>query len=68
MKYAVDKIIDEIVTLENIETKEIENIPLELLPEGIKESTILKKIYIIDEQEEIERKENIQSLFDKLKN
>ena len=68
MKYAVDKIEEEIVTLENIETKEIENIPLELLPEGIKESTILKKIYIIDEQEEIERKENIQSLFDKLKN
>ena len=68
MKYAVDKIEEDLVTLENIETKEIETVSIGNLPKNIKEGTILKKMYVIDTEEETKRKKNIKSIFDKLKN
>ena len=37
MKYAVDKILDGIVTIENIETGEIKNIGINNFPKDIKE-------------------------------
>lgn len=69
MKYAIDKIEDNLVTLENIETNEIETVSKEILPENIKEGSILikKVIYEIDSNEEQKRRKRINRLFDKLK-
>ena len=69
MKYAIDKIEDNIVTLENLETKEIENISMDLLPKNIKEGTIIKKtiLYEIDKQEEQKRRTSLKNRFHKLK-
>ena len=44
MKFSVDEIIDNIVKLENLDTKEIIYIDAYLLPTGIKENDILLKI------------------------
>ena len=41
MKYAVDKIEGNIVTLESLDTKEKKEVLLEVLPSSIKEGTIL---------------------------
>ena len=41
MKYAVDEIIDDIVVLENIETKEKININKTKLPEDIHDGSII---------------------------
>ena len=41
MKYAVDKIIDEIAVIEDMETREMKEVNLELLPEEIQEGNIL---------------------------
>ena len=37
MRFAIDRINDNIVTLENIETKEMINVDKSLLPKNIKE-------------------------------
>lgn len=70
MKYAVDKIIDDIVTLENIETKEIKNISIDKLPNNIKEGQIVieKEIYELDIEEEDKRRKEINRKLNKLKN
>lgn len=44
MKFSVDEIVDNIVKLENLDTKEIIYIDTYLLPVGIKENDILVKI------------------------
>ena len=41
MKYAVDRIEDNLVIMENLETKEIIEIEKDKLPEDIKDGTIL---------------------------
>ena len=41
MKYAVDKIEENIVTLESLDTKEKKEVLLRVLPSNIKEGTIL---------------------------
>ena len=41
MKYAVDKIEENIVTLESLDTKEKKEVLLRVLPPNIKEGTIL---------------------------
>ena len=49
MKYAVDKIEENIVTLESLDTKEKKEVPLEVLPSNIKEGTILTVARIMSE-------------------
>lgn len=69
MKYAVDKITDNIVTLENLETKEIKEIEIEKLPEGIKEGNIIieESIYKIDYEEEKIRRAMLRAKLNRLK-
>jgi len=66
MKYVIDRIENNIAILENIDSKEIKEIPKSLLPDNVKEGTILKEIYIIDKEQELTRRKNIQIRFDNL--
>lgn len=68
MKYSIDRIEDNIAMIQNIETGEKIEINIELLPENIKEGTILKKEekYTIDEETTNDRKESIQNRFNQL--
>ena len=70
MKYSIDKIEENIATLENLETKEIIEIDITLLPIGAKETSIVTLInneYVLDEVEEQTRKENLLNRFNKLR-
>ena len=69
MRFAIDRINDNIVTLENIETKEMINVDKSLLPKNIKEGNILikKEIYQIDYLFEKERRNKLRSKLDSLK-
>ena len=70
MKYAVDKIEENIVTLESLDTKEKKEVLLEVLPSNIKEGTILKyenEVYKKDEVLEQQRKTSIQNKFNMLR-
>ena len=68
MKYAVDRIVDNIVILENIKNKEIIKVNIELLPQNIIEGSILikrKEKYILSKSNT--RKDKIKRRFNKLK-
>ena len=69
MKYSVDKIIDNIVTIENIETKEKKNININKFPKNIKEGNIVieRTKYIIDKKEEQKRRNIINNKLNELK-
>ena len=70
MKYAVDKIEENIVTLESLDTKEKKEVLLEVLPSNIKEGTILtyeNEVYKKDEVLEHQRKTSIQNKFNMLR-
>lgn len=69
MKYAIDRIIDNIAVLENIETKEKKEVNIDALPENVKEGSILiEKInYILDLDEEEKRREILRARLDRLK-
>lgn len=70
MKYAVDKIEENIVTLESLDTKEKKEVLLRVLPSNIKEGTILtyeNEVYKKDEALEQQRKTSIQNKFDMLR-
>ena len=70
MKYAVDKIEENIVTLESLDTKEKKEVLLEELPSNIKEGTIItyeNEIYKIDEILEHQRRTSIKNKFDMLR-
>jgi len=70
MKYSVDRIIENIAVLENIETKEKLEINLEELPENIKDGTILKlenNKYILDQETQKTREETIREKMERLK-
>ena len=70
MKYAVDKIEENIVTLESLDTKEKKEVLLEVLPSNIKEGTILtyeNEVYKKDEVLEQQRKTSIQNKFNMLR-
>ena len=70
MKYAIDRIEENIAILENINTKEKLEINITELPKGIKEGSILvikDNKYIIDEDEEEKRRKIILEKFNKLK-
>ena len=70
MKYAVDRIEDNLVIIENLETKEIIEIGKDKLPEGIKDGTILiyeDEEYKLDLNEEELRRRQIQARFNRLR-
>lgn len=69
MKYAVDRIEENIAILENIDTKEIVKIELSYLP-VIKEQDILKfenNLYIKDDEEREKRNKLIREKLEKIK-
>lgn len=71
MKYAVDEIIDDIVVLENIETKEKININNTKLPEDIHDGSIIiyeDNSYKIDKELELSREELIRRKLERVKN
>lgn len=71
MKYAVDRIENNIVVLENIDTCEIIEIDKNNLPENIHEGSIIvndNNKYIIDEITEEEKRQSLRNRLDKLKN
>lgn len=71
MKYAVDRIENNIVVLENIDTCEIIEIDINNLPENIHEGSIIvndNNKYIIDEITEEEKRQSLRNRLDKLKN
>lgn len=70
MKYAIDRIENNIAILENINTKEKKEISILNLPPNIHEGTILletNNTYIIDTLEEITRTKLIEEKFKKLR-
>lgn len=70
MKYSIDRIENSIAVLENIDTKEIIEVDVSLLPENIKETNIViyeNKEYKLDQQTEESRKKDLLSRFNKLK-
>lgn len=71
MKYVVDEIIDNIVTLEDIETKEKKYIEKDVLPEDIYDGAILiyeDNTYKLDISEETLRRKRIIEKLNRLKN
>lgn len=70
MKYAVDRIEDNIVVIENLETREIQEIDKKTLPENIKEGSILvldNNEYKLDLNEEELRRKRIKERFNRLR-
>ena len=68
--YSVDRIEEDIVVLENRNTKEIINVDKNILPNNLKEGTILDYIngkYIINEEYTNKIKKDIRNKFDRLK-
>lgn len=71
MIYIIDRIENNIAVLENKDTKEIINIPLNKLPSNLKEGNVLKyenNTYTKDTEEENNRKKAILEKFNKLRN
>lgn len=71
MKYAVDRIEENIVVLENISSGEIVNEDIKKLPKNIKEGNILIKEndkYTLDLDTEKKRREDFRSRLERLKN
>lgn len=70
MKYAVDRIEEEIYVLENIKTGEIIEVKKDEVPEEAHEGSILKVVndeYILDEKEEKKRRTSLRERMEKLK-
>lgn len=70
MKYAIDRIENNIVILENISNNEKIEVSLDILPKNIKEGSIISKKdneYILDLKEEEQRRKNISERFNRLK-
>ena len=71
MKYAVDKIIDDIVTLEDVTTGEIINVDISKLPKNIKETDMLileDGMYKKDDELKKSRLDLIKEKMKRLKN
>ena len=69
MKYAVSEINGGIAVLENIEDGTIKKVKINLLPNNIKEGSIVVegKYYVQDISEEDKRRKKIQDKLNKLK-
>lgn len=70
MKYVIDRIEDNIVICQNLESKEMVEIEKSLLPQNIKDGTILlfeNNEYKLDLKEEELRRQRIRERFNRLK-
>lgn len=70
MKFSIDRIEGTIAILEDIDTKEKKELDISLLPNTIKEGSILllkNNKYTIDKKEEEVRRKRIMAKFNKLK-
>lgn len=70
MKFAIDRIENNIAILENLDTKEKKEVNIKDLPSSIKEGTILSyenNTYTINQDEELIRRKRIITMFNKLK-
>lgn len=70
MKYSVDRIENDKVIIENLETKEKKEVDKALLPPTIHEGTILSLLgnqYKVDEEEEKNRFMRLKEKFNKLR-
>ncbi len=70
MKYAIDRIEEDIAILENLETKEKLEVALNLLPENAHEQAIVtyeNEVFTLDEQTELSRKEALRAKLERLK-
>ncbi len=70
MKYAVEKIEEDIVVLESLEDRTKKEVQIYELPENIKEGNILtyeNELYKKDEELEQQRRETIKNKFDMLR-
>lgn len=70
MKYVIDRIEDNIVICQNLESKEMVEIEKNLLPQNIKDGTILlfeNNEYKLDLKEEELRRKRISERFNRLK-
>ena len=70
MKHVVDRIIENIVVLENVESREMIEVSIELVPEGVKDGSILtfsEGFYQFDIDEETSRRESIREKMERLK-
>ena len=68
--FAVDRFEEKVVILENIKTKEKKEVNRELLPDNIKEGSIVKLInnnFILDNDEEQKRRQEILERFKNLR-
>ena len=71
MKYAVDKIVDDVVTLENIETGDVINVNISQFETDIKETDIVKfenEKYVKDDDLKKTREESIREKMERLRN
>lgn len=71
IKFAVDRIEEDIVVLENIENNKIINVKKECLPKEIKELDVViydGKNYVLDDTERINRIKRIKEKMEKLRN
>lgn len=70
MKYVIDRIEDNIVICQNLESKEMVEIEKNLLPQNIKDGTMLlfeNNEYKLDLKEEELRRKRISERFNRLK-
>ena len=70
MKYVIDRIEDNIVVCQNLETKEMVEIEKKLLPQNIKDGNVLlfeNNEYKLDLAEEEIRRQRIRERFNRLK-
>lgn len=71
MLYVIDRIENNIAICQQLETKEIIELPLDILPSTIKEGSIIrhhKGSYIQEENIEKFRREQLRKKLDRLKN
>ena len=70
MKYIIDRVEDNIVVCENLETKEMIELDKSLLPKNIKDGNVLlfeNNKYKLDLNEEELRRQRIRERFNRLK-
>lgn len=70
MKYAIDRIIENVALLENLDTKELIEVDVSLLPADIYDGMVVKYVdgvYFSDIKEENERFNRIQEKLNRLK-
>lgn len=69
MKYVIDEIIDDIAKIENLDTKETEEVNLVLLPSNVKEGNVLIKdtSFKLDKITEKTRRSQLQAKLNRLK-